>query len=298
MRPQDSFARRHPAVNFCYFALVLGFSMFLTHPAFLALSLAWAMGYRVGLEGRRALRRGILTLLPLLAVTVLINVLCNHRGETVLAHLPGGAAVTLESLLYAVAAAGMLGAVVTWFGCCQAVMTADKTLFLFGRVAPALTLALTMTLRFVPRFKNRLAAVIQAQRGVGRSVTEGRWRSRFQTAVTVLSILLTWSLDSAVATADSMAGRGYGLPGRTSFSIYRLDRRDKAALLWLALCGGLILWAWATGGLSWRYFPALSPGQVTPRSVLALAAYLALCGTPLILNRREAWLWRRSNCAM
>ncbi len=42
-----------------------------------------------------------------------------------------------------------------------------------------------------------------------------------------MSILVTWALENAIDTADSMKDRGYVLPGRTAFSIYRFDRRDK-----------------------------------------------------------------------
>ncbi len=45
--------------------------------------------------------------------------------------------------------------------------------------------------------------------------------------------MVTWSLENAIETADSMRARGYGLPGRTSFSIYRFDSRDSSALAWL-----------------------------------------------------------------
>jgi energy-coupling factor transport system permease protein len=46
----------------------------------------------------------------------------------------------------------MLAAVISWFSCYNAVMTSDKFVYLFGRVIPALSLILSMTLRFVPKF--------------------------------------------------------------------------------------------------------------------------------------------------
>ena len=51
----------------------------------------------------------------------------------------------------------------------------------------------------------------------------------------------TWSLENAIETADSMKSRGYGLPGRTAFSIFRFDRRDKLALPVLLGCVFYIL---------------------------------------------------------
>ena len=88
-----------------------------------------------------------------------------------------------------------------------------------------------------------------------------------KTAITILSIMLTWSLENALETADSMKSRGYGLPGRTAFSIYRFDSRDKLALLWLGFCGAYLLSGYATGGLRWRYFPTIEGLPLSPLSV-------------------------------
>ena len=49
--------------------------------------------------------------------------------------------------------------------------------------------------------------------------------------------MVTWSLESAIDTADSMRSRGYGEPGRTAFSIYRFDDRDRGLLLCLTPVG-------------------------------------------------------------
>ena len=57
----------------------------------------------------------------------------------------------------------------------------------------------------------------------------------------ILSILVTWILEDSIDTADSMNARGYGLNGRTSFSIYRLDKRDKIILLIIVLFIGIVL---------------------------------------------------------
>lgn len=298
MEGQDSFSRYHPAVNFLYFMLVIGFSMFFMHPVCLAVSLICALCYNASLNGGKALRRQLIFALPIMLMTALVNLLFNHQGDTVLTHLPGGSPLTLESVLYGLAAAAMLWAVVAWFGYYNAVMTSDKFLYLFGRAIPAVSLILSMTLRFVPKFKDRLHAVTQAQRSVGRSVSEGPLRRRLQNAVTILSILLTWSLENAIETADSMKSRGYGLRGRTAFSIYRFDGRDRAAILWLVSCGLFILWGRVSGNLGWQYFPSVKVYTITPVTVGCFVAYLALCLTPLMLNGKEALAWRRLSCAM
>lgn len=79
----------------------------------------------------------------------------------------------------------MLAAVVTWFSCYTAVMTSDKFVYLFGRVIPALSLVLSMTLRFVPKFQAQFRVVSEAQRCVGRDVSDGSLFRRLRNAVTI-----------------------------------------------------------------------------------------------------------------
>lgn len=296
MTAPDTISRCHPAVSFAYFALVIGFSMFLLHPVCLALSLCGAGLYMARLRGGRALWSSMRWLLPLLALTALINPAFTHQGVTILTYLPSGNPLTLESILYGLAAAVMLSAVVLWFTCFSHVMTSDKFIYLFSRVIPALSLVLSMTLRFVPRFTRQFRVVAQAQRYMGRDTENGTVRQRTKNALKVFSIMVTWSLESAIDTADSMRSRGYGLPGRTAFHLYRWDDRDRALAVWLALCGLYLLGGAACGGLHYQFYPALAGAPVTPVTVSFFAVYAALCFTPLWLNaaarRRMTSAWK------
>ena len=278
-------------MTFLYFGLVIAFTMFLMHPVSLAISLVSALVYAVYLNGRRAVRASLLYLLPMMAVAALVNPAFNHKGATILTYLPSGNPLTLESILYGVAAAAMLAAVITWFSCYTAVMTSDKFVYLFGRIIPALSLVLSMALRFVPKFKAQFQTVSEAQRCVGRDISNGGVIQRLRNGITILSIMVTWSLENAIETADSMKSRGYGLPGRTAFSIYRFDSRDRAALAWLLYCGFFLFCGGMAKGFYWRYYPTAKGVPLTPLTVSLQLAYLALCLTPVILNMRADWAW-------
>ena len=295
MRSRDAFSSCHPAVNAAYFALILLFSMCWMHPVCLVISLAGAFAYVFSLRGGTALGKTLRLLLPMALLATVVNPAFNHRGVTILAYLPSGNPLTLESILFGLASAGMLAAVLLWFSCVTDVMTSDKWVYLFGRVIPALSLVLSMTLRFVPKFRQQFQAVREAQRCAGRD--GGGILRRVKRLVTVFSIVVTWSLESAVETADSMKSRGYGLPGRTAFSIYRLDSRDKGLLVWFGICGLYLGSGWLSGGVKWRYYPALAGAPVTPWTVSLWLVYLALCLTPAILQWREERTWNclRSN---
>ena len=288
---RDAFSNCHPLINFLYFGLVLGFSMCFMHPACLCISLCTSFAYAVRLNGRRAARLTLVCLLPLMALTAVVNPAFNHQGATILTYLPSGNPLTLESILYGLAAAAMLIAVILWFSCYTAVMTSDKFVYLFGRVIPALSLVLSMTLRFVPKFQAQLQVVSEAQRCIGRDVSNGGVLRRLRNAITILSIMVTWSLESAIETADSMKSRGYGLPGRTAFSIYRFDSRDQSALSWLLYCGFFLCCGAAAKGFYWRYYPTARGVPLTPMTVCLQAVYLALCLMPVILNIRADREW-------
>ena len=209
MKNKDAFSGYHPIINFLYYALVLLFSMCLMHPVYLAISLTGALAYDITLKGRKAVRFAVMGLLPMAVIAALVNPAFNHEGQTILTYLPSGNPLTLESILYGVAAAVMLASVVLWFSSYNDVMTSDKFVYLFGRMIPALSLVLSMALRFIPKFKSQMEVVSEAQSCIGRDTKTGSVIRRVGNAVKIFSIMVTWSLENAIETADSMRSRGY-----------------------------------------------------------------------------------------
>lgn len=288
----DEFSTYHPAVNFLYFTMVLLFSMFFMHPICLGISLLCAFAYNIYLKGKKAISFSFKYMLPMLIATALINPAFNHEGGTILTYLRDGNPLTLESITYGIAAAVMFITVIFWFSCYNAVMTSDKFVYLFGRVIPALSLVLSMALRFVPRFSAQLKVVSNAQKCVGRDISNGSLLQRAKNGIKILSIMVTWALENAIETADSMRSRGYGLPGRTAFSIYRFDSRDKKAMAFLIFCGGYILIGSMLGGLYYRYFPTMKGVKLQAYPISIFLCYMALCISPLAINIREDRKWK------
>ncbi len=289
---RDAFGGYHPLVNALYFALVIGFSMVLMHPVCLVISLIGALCYYIRLNGKGAAFLLLRYAVPVLLLTAVINPAFNHRGTVVLFYLFTGNPVTLESVLYGFAAALMLVSVLLWFCCFSAVMTSDKLIYLFGRILPALSLVLCMTLRLIPKYKAQLARIREAQAAMGRGGANGGFRQKCKSASECFSVMVTWALENAIITADSMKSRGYGLKGRTSFSVYTLTERDRSALLWLAFCGVYLLSGALSGGLFWRYFPALGGKLAEPMTVGLEIVYFALCMTPCVLDGKEDRVWK------
>ena len=292
MKNKDAFSGYHPIINFLYYALVLLFSMYLMHPVYLIISLTGALAYDIYLKGRKAVRFAVMGLLPMAVIAALVNPAFNHEGQTILTYLPSGNPLTLESILYGVAAAVMLASVVLWFSSYNEIMSSDKFVYLFGRMIPALSLVLSMALRFIPKFKSQMDVVAEAQSCIGRDTKTGSVIRRVSNAIKIFSIMVTWSLENAIETADSMRSRGYGLPGRTAFSIYRFDDRDKNVLAWLIFCGAYILSGWLAGGMYFRYYPTVKTVLWMPLTISFMFVYLALVLTPVILDRKEDRQWK------
>ena len=282
----------HPIINFLYFGFVFAFSMIFMHPIFLVISFVSALIYSIYLKGRKAVRFSLLYMLPMMLITALINPAFNHEGATILMYFESGNPLTLESIVYGVAASMMLITIVTWFSCYNEVMTSDKFVYLFGRVIPALSLILSMVLRFVPKFKAHLKLVSNAQKCVGRDPSQGSLIRRVRNAVKILSIMVTWALENAIETADSMKSRGYGLPGRTAFSIYRFDRRDKRTLAVIVALGAAVIACAVMGGAEHRYFPTVRYNLDSPLTWISTVCYLALCLTPITINATEDRKWK------
>jgi energy-coupling factor transport system permease protein len=285
----DAFAGYHPLVNCIYFVLVLAFSMTFTPPACLAVSFACSLAYSAYLERGKTPR--FYSPFVLLA-TALINPAFNHEGATILTYLPSGNPLTLESIIYGAAAGVMAITVIGWFSRVNQVFTSDKFIYLFGRAIPSMSLMLSMTLRMIPRYKAQLKIIRNAQRCVGRDASNGGLIRRARNGLHILSIMTTWALENAAETADSMKSRGYGLPGRSAFSIYQFGRRDRAALTFIAACGGYVGAGAAFGGLYFRYFPTLKGKDADFFTISLCAVYFALCVSPLIMNIWEDVKWK------
>jgi len=275
-----------------YFVFVIGFSMFFMHPICLSISLLSGFVYSVMLKGKKAIKNSLIYMLPLLIVTALINPAFNHEGETILQYLPSGNPLTLESIIYGLAAAVMLVSVICWFSCYNEIMTSDKFMYLFGKIIPAMSLIISMTLRFVPKFAVQLKTVTAARRCMGRDASSGSVINRIKNGLDILSAMVTWSLENAIETADSMKSRGYGIKGRTAFSIFTFDKRDKTMLFIILISGLYTLTGSLYGGMEFKYFPSIQSAHISAFNISVFVVYFLLCICPVIIEIREVRKWK------
>lgn len=288
----NEFKTYHPIVNFVYFIFVIGFSCVFMHPVCLVISFFSSFIYSVVLKGKKVVKTNLIYMIPTLLFAALINPAFNHEGITIVGYLPSGNPLTFESIAYGIAAAIMIVSVICWFSCYTEIMTSDKFIYLFGRIIPSMSLIISMTLRFVPKFSAQLKVVTNAQRCMGRDVSNGSIIQRAKHGLLILSMMTTWALENAIETADSMKSRGYGHSGRTAFSIFTFDKRDKKALLCIVILGIYTLAGKLVGEMYFRYFPSLQASTFSVFGISVFISYFALCMCPIVIEIREVRKWK------
>ena len=285
------FGSYHPVVNMVYFVAVIGFSMLFMHPAALILSFLCAFSYSVLQGGKKKILINLLYMIPMTIIATAVNTLFNHEGVTIIDYLPSGNPLTLESIVYGVAASIMLINVICWFSCYNKVMTSDKFIYLFGRIIPSLSLMLSMTLRFVSRFKTQFKSVVNTQKCIGRNMSGGIIR-RAKSGLSILSVMITWSLESSLDTADSMKSRGYGLEGRTAFSIFKFSKRDVITLFLILVLSTYVLVGTILGAVDFKYFPKFKYMGGDVFGISVFISYFILLALPIIIETGEKIKWK------
>lgn len=290
------FERCHPAVNFLYFFVVLAAASCFRHPLFLAVSLASAAVYSAYRNGRRT---AILMLVLLLCVAafVLYYTSYTHFGVTVLRKSFTGNNMTLEALVYGTVLGLSAACCCLWMSCVFCVFTTDKVVYLFGRLSPQLSLFLSIVLRMVPRIKREAMRISTARQGIGKGLRQGNVLCRLRSAADILSMLITWTVDTLIGVSGSMRSRGSALRGRTAFSVYRFDNRDRAYVVVMFFCMTVTMTAVLLGYTDMTYDPVIVWRPQTPLSVLLCVGYAALCLMPLGLEMWTDFCFRKSAAA-
>ncbi len=287
----SEFNRLHPLTVFVYFLILLCSGAFVIQPVFITLSFCGAACFALKLSGPKLLKKSPLMLFPLLLATA-VNTLFNHRGVTVLLKLPSGNSVTLEALVYGLITGFMLCSVMIWFYCFGKLFTSEKLMCLTGKLFPALTVIISMTIRFIPLFVRRFHEVRDAQEQLGFGIKGGSIRQKLKNLSRIFSILLTRSLEESIETADSMKSRGYGIPGRSSFNMFRFKGRDIFFIITALFLGAYIIYGEITGLNEFRCYPRFYFSSLDFWSVMQILAFGILCFIPVAYELLEDMKWK------
>jgi len=287
----NEFKTYHPITTLLYFLFVIGFAMFFMHPVCLGISLFSAL-LCSAVQSKGGIKKDLVYMIPMVVLMGLMNPLFSHEGVTILTYLPDGNPLTLESVIYGFCAAVMIVSVICRFSSFNKIMTSDRIVYLFGRTAPALSLVFSMTLRFVPRFVSHMKDVANARKCIGKDVSSGSMVKRAKNGIAILSATVTWALENAVETADSMKGRGYGSRDRTSFSLFRFEKRDAVLLSAILCLGGYTIAGCVAGQMDFVYFPMIKATEMSPFAASVFVCYFILSILPVIIELWEVRRWR------
>lgn len=286
---RDTFSTFHPVINFTFYfgAFVLG--MMLIHPVFLAVSAITAAAFYITVKGRKA-RSFLAGMLPLFLMLSFVNPLFNTYGDRVLFTWWNGRPYTLEALMYGTSLAAMVVTILLWFASYSFVMTSDKFLYLFGRAVPSVALVLTMIIRLLPNYEKKIAQIGNARKSIGMSAENGNAREKAEHGLTIISAMTSWALEGGIIMADSMRSRGFGAGKRTTFSLYRFEKRDQTLLAIMAGLLAIVIFCCIMGGSSAQYTPEFSVAM-SPYTAVGAAAYGVFLALPTAVNITEEIIW-------
>lgn len=291
IKEEQGLALYHPLISFGYFAAVITGALLFVHPVFGLISLICAIIYSAKLNDSKSQKFVLSIGIPMMFFIALVNPLFTHRGITVLFYL-GNNPITLEATLYGIVSAIMMFSTVMWFACYNKVVTSDKFLYIFGKLLPSIALVISMTLSLIPRLLKQVKIISESQKCMGLDWKSGPLKMRLRSASRILSVLVSWALEDAVTTADSMSARGYGIGKRSSFSIFRFGKRDLKMLIFLIILFALEIIAYVSGRGTMNFYPFIEYNAPDLIDTLLYISYLALGIMPSILAAKEDRKWK------
>lgn len=273
----------HPMINFIYFAAAIACTVCFNHPVFVGISFLCAFVYSVKLNGWKNFVLN-LCLVALAAAYTAWYSYYNHFGVTNLRANFIGNQITLEAVAYGFVRGMTAATVIIWCCCIFKLITADKVVYLFGRISPKLSLFLSILLRTVPRIKVRASRIEISREGIGRGAAQGNIFRRIRNLFRLISILITWTLEDFVESSNSMKSRGYSLRGRTAFSIYRFDNRDRVLIIVFFWCLTVVMMAVLFNQTTIYFEPVIIINRITLLSYVFYIAYAVFLLLPMVLQ--------------
>lgn len=283
------FENLHPICILIYFVAVIGLTLVCFHPVMMVVSLMGAFSFLLRLKGGKGAGQQFRFVIPMFLLVAVANPLINHRGVTLIGMFLNQW-ITLEAIAYGITAGLSLAALILWFGCYSEVMTSEKFLYLFGKIAPSSALLISMALQLVPKLNRQLTEIKESQEMLRPA--KKNFAGKLGTAIRHTSTLVGWSLEGAVEQTDSMKARGYGLKRRTTFHLFHFDSRDFRFLCGVLMLSGVCVIARAFGHGHMEFYPRMDAVITGESGIVLYFLFGVLAFLPAILEGKEALVWR------
>lgn len=290
MNKTGAFDKYHPLPLFLYFIYIFVITIFTLNPVLMILAFLGGVCFCTVLESAKAFLHNILFYFPFFILLSITNPLFSHGGVTPLFFINGNA-FTLEALLYGVNMSLMIISVMYWCKCYQKIITEDKFLYLFGKAAPKLSLVISMAIRLIPLFKKQIKRISNAQKAMGLYSSKS-YADKLKSGVRVFSSLVTWSLENAVETSNSMKSRGFGLKNRSSFSLYKFHKNDLFFLSVSTMLFLIVVCFISVGCVKFAFYPKVTTLSFGIKEIMIYISFGMLCFMPFILEVKEKIKWK------
>ena len=224
-------------------------------------------------------------IVPLLVITVLVNVLVSRRGLTVFARLGdwgplGQEDLTVEAVVYGAVFA--LRLLVVALACLLVVCAADPDELLLAarRVSPRSALTAALTTRLVPVLAQDARRLAEAQRCRPDGGPQNAGRAR----LSILRASVAGALDRALDVAAVLEMRGYGAARGRRRGRAPVSRHDLAFAGAALAVPALVAAADASGAASFHAYPLVTVAGGA--STLAFAVLILIVSLAPFADRR------------
>ena len=256
-------------------------TMLRVHPVVSVLSMCSGALSLLLYGGRGELRALLRFCLPVGILLILFNLVFNRNGVTVLFYI-GDAAVTLESILYALFTAFAFYGAVLWFSFFCAFLDSDRVYRLFARFSKGLAVIFSLSLALVPKILEKYEEIKLQERA------ETDKKHRFTQNILQLSALFSWVLADSFETAVSMKARGALLKEK------RQTQKQKATvadiLLWI-LCIACVALMFFSPPMLAEIYPKFREEAYLTNSISYLPLIL-LYFSPAVFKIWEVTKWK------
>ncbi len=289
---ETGFSSIHPFPSFLYYIGVLLFSMTFYHPLYLLTGLIILIVLNYLQDRGKKLKEYGRFYIFMAVLIVLLNPLISRRGETIVFYFLDKP-VTLESIVYGITMMLSLMNVLVSFISFNYTITQDKFMYLFSKKLPNITFLLMMTMSFIPFLKKRSKeiSVIQKTRGVDGA--KGNYKDKIKDAMAIFNILVTWTLEDSIITAQSMRARGYGLvKERTFYSRYKIDYKDLLIIIVLTILILLLIFFWFTGLANYEIYPKVEKLTFNFNTLIFYLLYIFYMSIPIVIEGIDRLKWQ------
>lgn len=287
-----AFDAYHPIVTLAFFVGAIAFSIVMQDLLFQLIGLVAAICLYGSMEHGFSVKLTGGLLVAFLLITVL-NPLFSTSGSHVL-FMYFGRPYTLEGLMYGVSTAIMFISMIVWFMSFSKILNSERVNYLFGRIAPAVTLVITMILRLIPAYGKRARQSSYARSCIGKEPSSGPVRNRLREGALVLSSLTAWALESSIVMADSMKSRGYGTARPSMYAQFRFKARDGVLLSFMAILIAAIVAGLAFGATTGMSPTALMSFRFGFLDAVTLVMFTIFVMMPFVVNVVGELAWRAS----